>query len=121
MYSLYGVVVHSGSMHGGHYTSYVRIRSEISLDSVVKVKYTEDESVCDLESHVKASSFRDTVCNDKTDLTRCTDNPLFDYSSTENSQWYYISDTHVAKASSDDVLQSQAYLLFYERLPFIHN
>ena len=42
----------------------------------------------------------------------------FDLSSTENSQWYYISDTHVMKASQDDVLQCQAYLLFYERLPF---
>ena len=42
----------------------------------------------------------------------------FDLSSTENSQWYYISDTHVSKASQDDVLQCQAYLLFYERLPF---
>ncbi|XP_024360208.1 ubiquitin carboxyl-terminal hydrolase 2 [Physcomitrium patens] len=34
------------------------------------------------------------------------------------STWYYISDSHVRKTSLEDVLQSEAYLLFYERLSF---
>lgn len=39
--------------------------------------------------------------------------------STEGkSTWYYISDSHVRKTSLDDVLQSEAYLLFYERRAF---
>jgi len=29
--------------------------------------------------------------------------------------WYYCSDTHVARAKETQVLQSEAYLLFYER------
>jgi ubiquitin C-terminal hydrolase len=31
------------------------------------------------------------------------------------SQWYYQSDTHVRTATEDEVLKSQAYLLFYCR------
>ena len=42
----------------------------------------------------------------------------FDTSST-NGQWYYISDTQVRTATESEVLRSQAYLLFYERLPFL--
>lgn len=41
----------------------------------------------------------------------------FDTSST-SGRWYYISDTHVRTATESEVLRSQAYLLFYERLPF---
>jgi ubiquitin C-terminal hydrolase len=31
------------------------------------------------------------------------------------SQWYYQSDTHVRTATEDEVLKSQAYMLFYSR------
>jgi len=34
------------------------------------------------------------------------------------STWYYISDSHVRKTSLESVLQSEAYLLFYERQTF---
>ena len=43
----------------------------------------------------------------------------FDLSSTKG-HWYYISDSHVRTATESEVLKSQAYLLFYERLPFQH-
>ena len=42
----------------------------------------------------------------------------FDLSFAEG-QWYYISDTQVSAVSEHKVLNSQAFLLFYERLPFI--
>lgn len=98
MYSLYGVVIHGGSMRGGHYTAYVRVRSEVQLERLTCNKVTESETIDSDAEHIKTRSF--------------------DYTSMENSQWYYISDTLVNKASADDVSQSQAYLLFYERLPF---
>ena len=41
----------------------------------------------------------------------------FDLSST-SGQWYHISDTHVRTATQSEVERSQAYILFYERLPF---
>ena len=44
------------------------------------------------------------------------DNRCFDVSSL-GGQWYHISDGHVKKSSESDVLKSEAYLLFYERLP----
>ncbi|GMI68094.1 ubiquitin-specific protease 2 [Hibiscus trionum] len=31
------------------------------------------------------------------------------------SQWYYVSDHHVHQASIEEVLRSEAYILFYER------
>lgn len=37
---------------------------------------------------------------------------------TEGPQgkWYYVSDSHVREVNEDQVLQSQAYVLFYERI-----
>lgn len=32
IYSLYGIVEHSGSMHGGHYVAYVKVRPKLSPD-----------------------------------------------------------------------------------------
>ena len=34
-------------------------------------------------------------------------------------QWYYISDSNVKKSTEADVLKSQAYVLFYEKIPFL--
>ena len=42
----------------------------------------------------------------------------FDMSTVDGS-WYHVSDSHVKKATESDVLRSEAYLLFYERLPSI--
>ena len=44
-------------------------------------------------------------------------NHKFDLSSIDG-QWYHISDTHIRTATDTEVHKSQAYLLFYEQLPF---
>lgn len=44
----------------------------------------------------------------------------FDESSIAG-QWYYISDSQVSAVSENKVLNSQAFLLFYEKLPLINN
>ncbi|TSN21192.1 Ubiquitin carboxyl-terminal hydrolase 45 [Bagarius yarrelli] len=62
LYSLYGIVEHSGSMRGGHYTAYVKAMSP------------------------------------------------------SPGQWVYVSDTSVQTVPESRVLNSQAYLLFYEEL-----
>ena len=41
----------------------------------------------------------------------------FDLSSTDG-QWYNVSDTNVRTATDREVHKSQAYILFYEQLPF---
>uniref|UniRef100_A0A8C3S698 Ubiquitin carboxyl-terminal hydrolase 16 n=1 Tax=Chelydra serpentina TaxID=8475 RepID=A0A8C3S698_CHESE len=82
LYSLYGVVEHSGTMRSGHYTAYAKMR---------------------------------TVRNHLSDLVLRGEIPQA--LETESAgQWFHISDTHVQPVSVSKVLNSQAYLLFYERL-----
>lgn len=83
LYSLYGVVEHSGTMRSGHYTAYSKARA----------------------ANTRLS-----------DLVLHGDIPQdFEMESTKG-QWFHISDTHVHAVSTDKVLNSQAYLLFYERI-----
>uniref|UniRef100_A0AAQ4NNA4 Ubiquitin carboxyl-terminal hydrolase n=1 Tax=Gasterosteus aculeatus aculeatus TaxID=481459 RepID=A0AAQ4NNA4_GASAC len=77
LYSLYGIVEHSGSMRGGHYTAYVKVRAP--------QRKTEHQS-----------------------------KPKWGGSAL--GQWVYISDTTVQTVPESRVLNSQAYLLFYEEL-----
>ncbi|XP_061805474.2 ubiquitin carboxyl-terminal hydrolase 45 [Nerophis lumbriciformis] len=82
LYSLYGIVEHSGSMRGGHYTAYVKIRAP--------QRKTE-------QHHRNLSGAKDS-------------------SSSSQGQWFYISDTTVQTVPESRVLNSQAYLLFYEEI-----
>ncbi|XP_060729029.1 ubiquitin carboxyl-terminal hydrolase 45 isoform X1 [Tachysurus vachellii] len=81
LYSLYGIVEHSGSMRGGHYTAYVKVRTP--------------QRKC--EQHRSQSGCREAV-------------------SAPPGQWVYVSDTSVQTVSESRVLNSQAYLLFYEEI-----
>ncbi|XP_022060577.1 ubiquitin carboxyl-terminal hydrolase 45 isoform X2 [Acanthochromis polyacanthus] len=82
LYSLYGIVEHSGSMRGGHYTAYVKVRAP--------QRKTE-------QHHKNLSGARDA-------------------SSSSQGQWVYVSDTTVQTVPESRVLNSQAYLLFYEEM-----
>ncbi|KAF7254533.1 Ubiquitin carboxyl-terminal hydrolase 45 [Varanus komodoensis] len=84
-YALYGIVEHSGSMRGGHYAAYVKIRapSKKLLEHI-----SSNKNVQGLKEAVGPSV----------------------------GQWVYVSDTHVQMVPESRVLNSQAYLLFYERM-----
>ena len=41
----------------------------------------------------------------------------YDANYCKKGQWHYTSDTYVRKCSFKDVEKSEAYMLFYERLP----
>lgn len=82
LYSLYGIVEHSGSMRGGHYTAYVKVRSP--------QRKTE-------QHHRNMPGAREA-------------------GATPQVQWVYVSDTTVQTVPESRVLNSQAYLLFYEEL-----
>lgn len=82
LYSLYGIVEHSGSMRGGHYTAYVKVRSP--------QRRTE-------QHHRNAPGAREA-------------------GAAPQVQWVYVSDTTVQTVPESRVLNSQAYLLFYEEL-----
>ncbi|XP_051576654.1 ubiquitin carboxyl-terminal hydrolase 45-like isoform X2 [Myxocyprinus asiaticus] len=79
LYSLYGIVEHSGSMRGGHYAAYVKVRSP-------------QREQCRNQSGSREAS------------------------SAPQGQWVYVSDTNVQTVPEFRVLNSQAYLLFYEEL-----
>uniref|UniRef100_A0A673VJ14 Ubiquitin carboxyl-terminal hydrolase n=1 Tax=Salmo trutta TaxID=8032 RepID=A0A673VJ14_SALTR len=81
LYSLYGIVEHSGSMRGGHYTAYVKY---------VLTLYGLWHPYC-------VSGPREA-------------------SSAAQGQWVYVSDTNVQTVPESRVLNSQAYLLFYEEM-----
>uniref|UniRef100_A0AAR2LJN5 Ubiquitin carboxyl-terminal hydrolase n=1 Tax=Pygocentrus nattereri TaxID=42514 RepID=A0AAR2LJN5_PYGNA len=81
LYSLYGIVEHSGSMRGGHYTAYVKVRTPQRTS----------------EQRRNQSGPREAV-------------------SAPPGQWVYVSDTSVQTVPESRVLNSQAYLLFYEEL-----
>ncbi|XP_058378961.1 ubiquitin carboxyl-terminal hydrolase 16 isoform X3 [Diceros bicornis minor] len=83
LYSLYGVVEHSGTMRSGHYTAYAKARTA--------------------NSHLSNLVLHGNIPQD------------FEMLSTKG-QWFHISDTHVQAVPTTKVLNSQAYLLFYERI-----
>ncbi|KAJ8981885.1 hypothetical protein NQ317_007277 [Molorchus minor] len=38
----------------------------------------------------------------------------------QNSRWYYTSDVEIREVTVDEVLQSTAYMLFYEKTSSMH-
>ncbi len=136
-------------MHGGHYTAFVRVRNELQLKDVIipskdvpvatvqeEMKLptvNEEESLSEkLESESVTILFdNDTNSDAKTDspirsnniksdnVTKGSNSHQYDMSTVDGC-WYHIGDSHVRKATESDVLRSEAYLLFYERLPFKH-
>lgn len=93
LYSLYGVVEHSGSIHGGHYVAYVKVRPKL-----------EDNSY---RWNFLPKNQKDKTASDKGASSEPQIPP---------GKWYYVSDSHVAEVQESKVLRAQAYLLFYERI-----
>ena len=77
MYSLYGVVEHSGTLHSGHYLARVKLAPSA----------------------------------DNNELPSSTSCEVGQYS---DEVWCLASDSSARLTSTDEVLSSQAYLLFYE-------
>lgn len=104
LYSLYGVVNHSGNMNSGHYTAYVKVSK-----MPVKGLYDRITSVNELTDFIRnmwTGRTKTTQCN-----SRCLHDPM------QDGQWFHISDSSVSAVSETRVLKSQAYMLFYGRLP----
>ncbi|XP_072854540.2 ubiquitin carboxyl-terminal hydrolase 45 isoform X2 [Pogona vitticeps] len=85
LYALYGIVEHSGSMRGGHYAAYVKVRPP---NKKLLEHISSNNNVQGLKESAGASV----------------------------GQWVFVSDTHVQAVPESRVLNSQAYLLFYERV-----
>lgn len=142
LYSLYGIVEHSGGMHGGHYVAYVKVRPEMSKEDIrwkfipqgskAELDQTDEQRVRIEEALAKA---RERMANDSDDaLSQSSSDLNEDEGAVGGShcqdsidkeadkvvpppgKWYYVSDSRVTEVSEDAVLKAQAYLLFYERI-----
>jgi len=104
LYSLYGVIEHSGRLSNGHYTAFVKVRP-VSSQSLTKFLQQLSMQTDDL------NRLRDQVTQVRS--AQVTNEQL--PSSTEGV-WYHVSDTQVMPVTEEKVLRAQAFLLFYERI-----
>ncbi|GFX80085.1 ubiquitin carboxyl-terminal hydrolase 45 [Trichonephila clavipes] len=102
LYSLYGIVEHSGHLRSGHYTAYVKVsKRRLNHSFMNELPLAQ----CDLEQLLRKFS----KTNSSKDNVEAAD-------ADEERQWFYISDSLVREVSEAVVLKCQAYLLFYERI-----
>lgn len=139
LYSLYGIVEHSGGMHGGHYVAYVKVRPQMPQNDIrwkfipqgskAELDQTDEQRVRIEEALARA---RERMANDSDDALSQSSSDLNEEegavggsrdadSAAEKvtpppGKWYYVSDSRVTEVSEDAVLKAQAYLLFYERI-----
>ncbi|VDO62904.1 unnamed protein product [Heligmosomoides polygyrus] len=99
LYSLYGVVVHSGSLSGGHYIAYVKSRHRLKQ---AQAFLEAARSTC---ADVLSSQERTAI-----------EVPHVESELQRDGQWYYCSDSQVLAVSESRVLSAEAYILFYERV-----
>ena len=103
LYTLFGVVEHSGRLQGGHYTAYVKLRanSENFAKKFYSAPTAKNEEIHSLLAEIERKS---------QELLETTELPELP------GKWYHISDTSVTEVTEEKVLKCQAYLLFYERV-----
>ncbi|GMR31776.1 hypothetical protein PMAYCL1PPCAC_01971, partial [Pristionchus mayeri] len=106
LYSLYGVVSHSGNMTGGHYVAYVKSREKLERTEAM---LEAARAVC---ADVQAEPSRVPSPSSTTTSIRPEDAAK----DLPPGQWYYCSDSRVSAISESKVLSEEAYLLFYERI-----
>ncbi|KAK7491576.1 hypothetical protein BaRGS_00017215 [Batillaria attramentaria] len=109
LYSLYGVVEHSGRLSGGHYTAYVKVRP--SLGPLTNFIHTHQPNPREF-IHRYMEQVQKTACS--------TEDEAADDPSPEvlvpPGRWFHISDSRINEVTEATVLKAQAYLLFYERI-----
>ena len=106
---MYGVVQHSGSLHGGHYIAYVKYPGKDSEHNTTKhTEYRKEVSDGDESGYSKSS--------------KVADNPVYqtvedggESGDQQKGVWYYTSDSYVTPVEKRDVENCQAYLLLYVR------
>ncbi|KAL8617496.1 hypothetical protein ACOMHN_060996 [Nucella lapillus] len=118
LYSLYGLVEHSGRLHGGHYTAYVKVRPGLSPvnrflrtqplkshDFIHRLIEQLSSGAADEEENGEEDDDDDTSSST---ATQPTPGP--------EGRWFHVSDSSVNAVPESKVLSAQAYLLFYERI-----
>jgi len=133
LYSLYGVVEHSGSLRGGHYVAYVKTRpngspyqdlstffnpplaraSDVpSFLEEVDRKLRRNKAVIIKDNKEEEEEEEDVVNNNNNKVVE----KVVNNDGTSKGRWFHVSDSSVQEVQEDKVLKAQAYLLFYERI-----
>ncbi|RLN54057.1 hypothetical protein BBJ29_008313 [Phytophthora kernoviae] len=98
-YELIAVVVHMGNKRSGHYVAYVsrsRRRDALLLSRSRSRHLSEENASSSPEATTPTTG-------------RVSEGP--------SRTWFYVSDTVVKRVSFEQVLQCEAYMLFYQRRP----
>lgn len=125
-YELVAVVVHLGNKRSGHYVAYVsrsRRRDALSVLSVGSRSgddnHTSDHNNNNSSDHNNTSSSRHVPPDVLLDSDDDDLDPRAEIHTSENPSrsWFFISDTVVKRVALEQVLQCEAYMLFYRQLP----
>merc|ERR1711936_448192 len=126
LYSLYGVVEHSGSLRGGHYVAYVKTRPSGSpyqdLSTFFNPPLARASDVPSFLEEVDRKLRRNkAVIKDEEgeEVVNNIERPVVEKkeaSDGNKGRWFHVSDSAVQEVQEDKVLRAQAYLLFYERV-----
>ncbi|XP_046609099.1 ubiquitin carboxyl-terminal hydrolase 16 isoform X2 [Neodiprion virginianus] len=112
LYALYGVVEHSGTLHGGHYVAYVKSRQPLGPNDP-RWSFLPDKDTQDTDDGSANINSNDSEGEEAAAIFPSTCEP-------PPGRWYFVSDSRyeilVMEVDETRVLQSQAYLLFYERI-----
>lgn len=125
-YSLFGIVEHSGTMHGGHYVAYVKVRPKISMDdprwkflpqgSKAELDQLDEQKLRLEEAIARAREFDESDESSSSEDGAVGGEDIKPDPNPLPGKWYYVSDSRVQSVSEKEVLNAQAYLLFYERI-----
>merc|ERR1712210_224413 len=105
LYSLYGVVEHSGSLRGGHYVAYVKTRPSGSpyqdLSTFFNPPLARASDVPSFLEEVDRKLRRNkAVMKDKEEEEELKDG--------NKGRWFHVSDSAVQEVQEDKVLKAQA-------------
>ncbi|CED83535.1 Ubiquitin-specific protease [Phaffia rhodozyma] len=110
LYQLCAVVVHIGSMGGGHYVSYV-----LSSPSDPPPLHTPSSSPQPPKTGQDYLSPSSAILKPQSSSSASSIRSETSTYQKDPRVWYYCSDTVVKKVEIDEVLRAGAYLIFYEK------
>lgn len=110
LYELYAVIIHTGSLNGGHYYAYVNISRKHDIErwkSILSKPIGNEETLKrDVEIVFKEKS--EELKQFKT-CNKIAESPMV------NPNWFCVNDTAVTQVDEEKVLNHKdAYILFYE-------
>jgi ubiquitin carboxyl-terminal hydrolase 16/45 len=117
LYSLYGVVEHSGRLQGGHYTAFVKVRAANNIvkdpSKLFSPPTSKASDVPNFFEEIEGKFKNNERIVGEVDNEEEPNNNL---TLNQSRRWYHVSDSSVSEVSEEKVLKAQAYLLFYERI-----